>query len=147
VYAGVAVRFVAVLVDCVVLAVGAWAIALFSGGTQAVAANGGASASFELVGNSVLVWLGSIFAYYVVMEATAGGTIGKLATGIRVVDEHGERITFAQALVRNMLRPIDLFFFYLVAALAVWTSAGRQRVGDRAACTFVVHPARFHRGL
>jgi hypothetical protein len=31
------------------------------------------------------------------------------------------------------------FLFYLVAAIAVWSSPKRQRIGDRAAATVVVH--------
>jgi hypothetical protein len=38
-----------------------------------------------------------------------------------------------------LLRIVDAFLFYLVAAIAVWSSPKRQRIGDRAAATVVVH--------
>ncbi len=78
------------------------------------------------------------FAYYVLSEATLGGSFGKLATGLQVVNEDGERILFGQAIVRNLLRIVDGLFFYLVGAIAVWSSPRRQRIGDRAAATVVV---------
>jgi len=36
------------------------------------------------------------------------------------------------------VRLVDVLFFYLVAAIAVWTSKKRQRLGDMAANTIVV---------
>jgi hypothetical protein len=38
-----------------------------------------------------------------------------------------------------LLRIVDALLFYLVAAIAVWSSPKRQRIGDHAAATVVVH--------
>jgi uncharacterized RDD family membrane protein YckC len=43
--------------------------------------------------------------YFVLMEwAPWGGTFGKLAIGIRVVDEHGERLSFLRTVGRNFAK-------------------------------------------
>lgn len=123
-YAGVALRFVAVLIDTVV-----WAILLL---VFAVLLTGDASAEGW--------WpLLSFVAYYAASEAFAGKTIGKHAVGLRVVDESGADIGVGQALIRNLLRIVDAFLFYLVGAIAVWSTPRRQRIGDLVAATFVVH--------
>lgn len=43
--------------------------------------------------------------------------------------------------MRNVLRLLDGLFFYLIAAILVWTSRNRQRLGDRVAGTAVVRAA------
>ena len=131
-YAGVGRRFAAILVDMVILCVAA----LLAGGGYATSDNGNYRAGIELGGWwPFLVVIG----YYVVFEVVAGGTIGKLVTGLRVVGEDGNSISWGQALGRNLLRVVDALFFYFIAAIFVWTSSKRQRLGDRAANTFVIH--------
>jgi uncharacterized RDD family membrane protein YckC len=138
-YAGVGVRFAAVLLDGVILGVLGIVVALLGGGGYTTRTSTAASAGVDLEGSNFLVWLVVAFGYYVVAEAALGGTPGKLAVGLRVVDEDGHFIGWGRAFVRNIVRPIDFFFLYLVAAVSVWASPRRQRLGDRAAGTFVVH--------
>lgn len=77
--------------------------------------------------------------YSTVMEALFGATIGKFATGIRVVREDGAKLDVPSALIRNTLRVIDVLpFGYLLGAVLVWTSPKNQRLGDRIAKTVVV---------
>jgi uncharacterized RDD family membrane protein YckC len=40
--------------------------------------------------------------YYTICESLLGGTVGKLALGLRVVDEDGDEISFSAALVRML---------------------------------------------
>ena len=138
-YAGVGIRFAAVILDGVVLALLGVVVALLGGGGYATRTEEGASAGVELAGRPFLVWLLVAFAYYVATEARLGGSPGKLVVGVRVVDDDGCAISWRQAIVRNLVRPIDFLFVYLVAAILVWASPRRQRLGDRAAATFVVH--------
>jgi uncharacterized RDD family membrane protein YckC len=135
-YAGVAVRFVAVLIDGVILLVPLLVIALLTGGGYSRTENG-----THMVGIDAAGWwpFVAFLAYYVGSEMLAGKTIGKHVLGLRVVDASGDPIGLGQALVRNVLRLVDAFLFYLVAAISVWTSSERQRVGDRVANTVVVH--------
>lgn len=82
---------------------------------------------------TVILWL----AYMVYAEGTWGASLGKRATGIRVVKIDGTPMDMQASLIRNVLR-VDGLFFYLVAAIFVWTSPTRQRLGDRVANTVVV---------
>jgi uncharacterized RDD family membrane protein YckC len=135
-YAGVALRFVAVLIDGIVLIPVLLVLALVFGSTYSTSENGG-----HTVGVTAGGWWPFlvIFAYYVASEALTGQTLGKRALGLRVVDASGEPIELGQAVVRNLLRIVDAILFYLVAAISVWTSSERQRIGDRVANTIVVH--------
>lgn len=73
--------------------------------------------------------------YATVMEALFGATIGKLATGLRVVRTDGTKLDVPSALIRNTMRVIDVL---LLGAILVWTSPMKQRLGDRIARTVVV---------
>jgi uncharacterized RDD family membrane protein YckC len=121
--AGVLRRYVAVLFDTfIVLFPLAIVIELVRGGGQS------ATWLFLLVG----------LAYYVFSEALTGATLGKRIVRIRVVDEYGEHPTLSAAVVRNILRPVDALFFYLVGAVFALASPLGQRLGDRIAHTVVV---------
>jgi len=137
-HAGVALRFVAVLIDGAIFFVLALVLALITGTTSSTSANGMHTVGFHLGGGAFLVWALLAFAYYVGLETLLGGTFGKMALGLRVVDEDGDPISWGAAVVRNLLRLVDGLFFYLIGAIAVWSSPQRQRLGDRAAHTYVV---------
>ena len=129
-YAGVGMRAVATIIDLVVLFVVGYLIALVSGQTT--------SGGFNLEGVPALLWFVLSTAYYVVLEAQLGGTVGKQLLGLKVVTTEGSPIDYRAALIRTVLRIVDGFFFYLVAAILVWQSPRRQRLGDRVAGTVVV---------
>ena len=132
-YAGVGMRAVAVIIDGVVLFIGGYVIALLTGQTTA----GG----FNLQGGPALLWFLLSFAYYIVLEAQMGGTLGKQLLGLRVVTADGSPIDFRASLIRNVLRIVDGLFVYLVAAILVWQSPLNQRLGDRVTGTVVVRRA------
>ncbi len=121
-YAGVGPRFLAVLIDTIIIGV-------VAGILSAIFRNSGLSG-----GVTGLLTL----AYFIVMEATQGATLGKMALGLRVVKTDGSPITWTDSLIRNLLRIIDGLFVYLVGAIFIWTSPLKQRLGDRAAHTVVV---------
>lgn len=91
-------------------------------------------------------WGGSVgliaLLYYIIMEATQGATLGKMALGLRVVKLDGSPISWQESIIRNLLRIIDGLFGYLVGAILVWSSPLRQRLGDKAAGTVVVRSRR-----
>ena len=128
---GVGRRAVAIIIDMIVLGIIGWIIAKFVPG--AITPDG-----FNLVGGPAFLWFGIGLAYYVVMEVQTGGTLGKMALGMKVVKEDGAKLDWAASLIRNILRIVDGFFFYLVGAIVVWTSKKRQRLGDMVAHTLVV---------
>jgi uncharacterized RDD family membrane protein YckC len=77
--------------------------------------------------------------YYVLLEGLTGRTVGKLVTGIRVIDaQTGGAPGLLSGLVRTLLRLIDGIFAYLVGFLVVINSSHRRRLGDMAAKTLVV---------
>jgi len=68
-----------------------------------------------------------------------GQTIGKRVLRLRVVDARGLRLTWAQVVLRNVLRFIDgLPLLYLVGGIAALVNRRSQRLGDLAADTLVV---------
>ena len=68
-----------------------------------------------------------------------GQTVGKRMLRLRVVDARGLRLSFAQVVLRNLLRFVDgLPVFYLVGGLAALLNKRAQRLGDLAADTLVV---------
>jgi uncharacterized RDD family membrane protein YckC len=137
--AGIALRFVAVLLDSVIVLLPLVIIVgLLAGGGYAESGDGYANAGVNVDGKTSLLMLALALGYYVACEAATGMTLGKRMVGIRVVAEDGQHVTFAAAVVRNLLRLIDALFFYLVAFLFAVTSFRGQRLGDRAAHTIVV---------
>jgi uncharacterized RDD family membrane protein YckC len=52
--------------------------------------------------------------------------------------EDGTPVTRNAAAIRTLMRVIDGQLIYLVAAIAVLASPGRQRLGDMVAKTFVI---------
>lgn len=137
--AGVSLRFVAVLIDTfLVLFPLSLLVGLLSGGGYAVSGDGYANAGTTVSGNALWLLLGLCLAYYVLFEAMTGATLGKHMVGIRVVGENGRHPSLGAAIGRNLLRLIDGLFFYLVGGLFALTSPHGQRLGDRAANTFVI---------
>lgn len=82
-------------------------------------------------------------AYFVVMEALKGATVGKMALGLRVVKlADGAAIGWMESIVRNVLRIVDsLPGFYIIGMVVIAVTKNKQRVGDLAAGTIVVRRA------
>ena len=127
---GVGRRAVAVLIDSILLFVVGYLVAVGTGQTN--------EEGFNLKGGPAFLWIGIGLAYFIVMEATRGATLGKLAMRLKVVKQDGAPMDWQASVVRNVLRLIDGFLFYLVGAIVVWISKSRQRLGDMAAHTIVV---------
>jgi uncharacterized RDD family membrane protein YckC len=137
--AGVALRFVAVLLDAVIVFFPAGlVVGLLSGGGYTETGNGYANAGIDVGGSAMWLLLALGLGYYVFCEAATGATLGKHMVGIHVIGEDGEHLTFGASLVRNLLRLVDCLFFYLVGGIFALTSPHGQRLGDRAAHTLVV---------
>lgn len=127
---GVGRRAVAVIIDSILLFIAGYAVAALTGNTT----GGG----FSLEGAPFFLWMAIALAYYIVMEKVSGATLGKMAMKLKVVKQGGEPLDWQASVVRNVLRLVDGLFFYLVAAVTVWLSKSKQRLGDMAAHTHVV---------
>jgi uncharacterized RDD family membrane protein YckC len=81
-----------------------------------------------------------VFGYPVLMETFARGqTLGKKAIGIAVVRLDGSRETFLGAVIRNIVRLIDLLpGVYTVGCIAILATKKNQRLGDLVAGTIVI---------
>ncbi|MFC1916381.1 RDD family protein [Chloroflexota bacterium] len=90
-----------------------------------------------------LVFLFIIFAYFILMEAYAGWTVGKRVLGMKVVDESGSKIGLSRSIIRNLLRFVDgLPAFNIFGIVLIAFSPRDQRFGDRIAKTYVVRSRR-----
>jgi uncharacterized RDD family membrane protein YckC len=137
--AGISQRFVAVLLDTIIVFVPMFVVVgLLTGGGYSEHSPGYSSVGIDVGGGAFMLLLALGIGYYVACEALTGMTVGKGMVGIRVVGDTGERVTFGAAVLRNLLRLIDAFFFYLVAFVFALQSPLRQRLGDRLAHTVVV---------
>jgi len=76
--------------------------------------------------------------YFVLFEWLFGASPGKLFLRMRVVQEDGSPCTLRAAVVRDLMRYIDGFFFALPAYYTMKESPLQQRWGDKAAKTIVV---------
>jgi uncharacterized RDD family membrane protein YckC len=86
-----------------------------------------------------LVFLFIIFAYFILMEAYVGWTVGKKILGMRVVDITGNKIGLSKSAIRNLLRLVDgLPTFNILGIILIVCSAQGQRFGDRVAKTYVI---------
>jgi uncharacterized RDD family membrane protein YckC len=70
----------------------------------------------------------------------SGQTPGKRWLKLRVLREDGRPITFFEAVVRNLLRTLDMMPapFYSIGLISVFANSRDQRVGDMVAGTVVV---------
>jgi uncharacterized RDD family membrane protein YckC len=135
---GVGRRLLAALVEGGIVFFGfGFAIAALTGNAS-VRPDGGAE--FHLEGAPALALFALGFAYFVVLEAMLGATVGKYLVGVRVRTTAGCRIGWRASLVRNLLRAVDVCFG-CIGALLIWTSPRRQRLGDRIAGTVVLMPS------
>jgi uncharacterized RDD family membrane protein YckC len=127
-------RLAAAGVDGLILFFGfGFAISALVGGTS----NSPDGVEFQLNGLAALALFASWFVYFVAFEATLGATIGKLLFGVRVRTSNGERIGLIAALIRNLLRVVDVCIAP-IGLLLMLISPRHQRLGDHAAGTVVV---------
>ncbi len=130
-YVGVGRRFVAHVVDLLISFLGlGFMLAALTGNLTAT--------GFQMEGLAAFGLFLLMFVYFWLLEGLMGATLGKLLLGIEVQRVDGGRCGLVASLVRNLLRIIDGLLVYLVAAILVWNSEKRQRLGDMAAKTVVV---------
>jgi len=133
--AGIGSRFMALLID---LLIGGVVITVVILGTLAavgdVAAEIVAACAFLLI----------IVVYNVGFEVFGGGrTIGKRATGLRVVTDGGAQVGLRASLIRNFMRLLEgVATSYIPAMISVLATRNNQRLGDLAAGTLVVRDQR-----
>jgi lipoprotein NlpI/uncharacterized RDD family membrane protein YckC len=91
--------------------------------------------------NAILIGMAAAVAYFPLTEGLWGRSLGKVATGTVVVNKTGRAPGVLRAIVRTLLRLIEVNPFLvggLPAGIAVAASKRRQRLGDMLAGTYVV---------
>ena len=94
----------------------------------------------------VLCVLGSLVAWVIygsIMESRYGATLGKMAMRLEVTSADGKGPTIHQAILRNLIRPIELSPLIIIFTMAIpLLTRTRQRMGDIMARTVVVEKVR-----
>lgn len=80
--------------------------------------------------------------YFAVIEAKTSRTPGKAMMDLTVVTKDGAQINSIQSIIRNIVRLVDGFFYYLLGFIIIISSDNNQRLGDIAANTYVVRESR-----
>jgi len=130
--AGLGSRMIALLVDLLIQA------PVIFGMTVALATVGQDNTALAIAW--LVVTFAVLWGYFPVFEGVwRGQTPGKRSQSLRVVRTDGQPVTFANVLVRNLLRFIDFIpGNYGVGVIAVALTRRSQRLGDLAAGTMVV---------
>ena len=146
--AGLGSRFMAIAIDYLIQGVVTGAVvvvfglgaALFGGNTRDLFGRNGSMVAS--VGIAVVILLAFVltWGYFLVFELIWNGqTPGKRVAGIRVLTTRGEPVTLVHALVRNLLRLVDILpASYTIGIICILVTRRCQRLGDLAAGTVVV---------
>ncbi len=135
-YANFGQRFAALLIDTVVLLIGAIAVGL------AVAPLLAAVGLFNLISAHILadlylmvvIWL-----YYAKMESSPlQATVGKLVLGLKVTDLNGQQISFKRATARYFGKFVSLLLAF-IGFLMIAMTKNNQGLHDIMASCVVVH--------
>jgi uncharacterized RDD family membrane protein YckC len=132
--AGIGIRFVALVIDALLLGCLGFALAFTTNAPLLPHPSLAVSVPLLISNPATFGIAACIFLYFTIMEATCGGTLGKLALGLRILKLDGTSISIHQSITRNLLRIVD----GLCGAVLIWTSPLCQRYGDRVARTIVV---------
>lgn len=145
--AGLGKRFVARLLDGVLVGIVFGIISLTFGGLGGAVLQGPESVETG-IGAAYLFWIVAFpivyFLYHTIMEATYGYTLGKQVLGMVVTSKGGGDLGWGQSIVRNLFRFIGYWFLPFSAILAVIIMAvsdDKQRIGDMAGSTVVATQA------
>lgn len=89
----------------------------------------------------IYLWLLLAFAYFPITEWYWGRTLGKVVSGTVVVNKYGNNPNIVQAVLRSILRLVEVnpfLFGGIPAGIIVLISKRKQRAGDILAGTYVV---------
>lgn len=134
-YVGLWIRFAAMLVDVIILvaAVVVLMIPLYSAMSSNNTIAQTLSVALFLVLRITVPWL-----YFALMESSANqGTLGKMALGVKVVDQFNQRVTFGRATGRFFGKILSGAVCYIGFIMAAFTQ-NHQALHDIIAGTYVV---------
>ncbi|SNY44705.1 Uncharacterized membrane protein YckC, RDD family [Arsukibacterium tuosuense] len=127
--AGIAVRTAAFFIDFIFRAL------IFIAAALVLSQIGQAGEGILLVTLFILNWC-----YYIFFEYRSGASPGKRRMNLKVVADNGLPAGFTAILLRNLLRPVDMFpIGYALGLLSMILSQNFKRLGDWAGGTMVVY--------
>lgn len=128
-------RIVAAIIDVVLLTIASLLVVAFTGGFEK-----NSDGMYEMQWSPGMVGLLFVitYGYYIAFEGLVGATFGKMLMGLQVVDLEGQPCGMGKAAVRNLVRIVDSFFFWIPGLVCIFVTPTHQRIGDLAAGTLVV---------
>lgn len=133
--AGLGTRAIAQTLDLLIVAGILLAVFFAAAGLGLATGSGNLFVRFFVLGAFFL-----LFGYFWVSEAIwSGQTAGKRVFRLRAIGDRGERLTFAQAGIRNVVRIVDFLpYGYGLGLVVLFVNGKGKRLGDLAAGTIVV---------
>ena len=139
-YAGLGVRFLALLVDVLLFCACFFPVTRIIKGVWLMDPNDHNWVRGWFIFDPLcLVFLVAMGLYFVVLEGWLGATLGKWVLGLWVIGLDGRRAGLWKGIVRNALRLVDgLPALNLLGVILIQRSRERARFGDRLAGTRVI---------
>ncbi len=138
-YAGFWIRFVAYIIDFIILMIIAFGIGIVLG--ILVLAN---SPQYNLSNNPgflilfYLIFILVLWLYFAIQESSPSqATLGKRAVNIKVITNEGNRIDFGKATLRTFIKFFPIIGF--ISMLVIGISDDKQGLHDMAAHTYVIY--------
>lgn len=132
VYAGFWIRFTAYIIDSMILGMIGFGVGLFLGIASAVGSFKMPDLLATLLG-SIIGWL-----YFAGLESSTNqATFGKMLLGIKVIDQTGNRISFARATARYFAKILSGITFCIGYIMVAFTNQ-KQALHDIIANTYVI---------
>lgn len=129
-YAGFWIRFVAYVIDAILLWIANAVISLIAIGSFM-----STEPNFGLIGVSTAIGV----LYFALMESSdRQATLGKMALSIKVGDKNGDRISFGRAVGRYFAKIISAITLLIGFMMAGWDDR-KQALHDKIADTFVFY--------
>lgn len=135
-YAGFWIRFVASLIDGIILTIPLTIFALISFGLATASGSDILAAILPLL-FYVIIFVAAALYYVLLTSSKYQGTVGKMIVGVKVVDHEGKRIGVARALGRFLSYYLSGMFFSIGYIIAGFTPK-KQALHDYIASTYVV---------
>lgn len=151
-YAGFWLRFVALVIDGIIVGVAQSFIIvpilgvfgfnlannLQDGDMSEAEAIGMVASIMATMGTTILISSILAMLYYVLMETSKyQATVGKIALGLKVTDMNGEKLDVTKSLIRNLSKIISGLILYIGYIMAGFTDK-KQALHDMIASTLVV---------
>ena len=139
-YAGVWIRFAALLLDFLLLSAVFFPVTRWVKGVWLMMPSDHRWSIGWLVSDPLCVaFFVVIILYFCLLEGLAGATPGKWALGLQVIGSGGGRPGLGRGLARNFLRLVDgLPALNILGVVLIATSPEKARFGDRVAGTRVI---------